>query len=129
MKCCLINQQMDKLRMSDPNEVNGIRWPSALPYDTVPQHVDFQRDDATRGMRQSITGTGIYVRALRDNIPGSYDIATLDRDSLFRWLRSRGGANPWAENIVAVLLGQAPPLPAPSRAPPELARGPPLRPG
>ena len=38
MKCCLINQQMDKLRMSDPNG---------------------------------------------------------------------GGANPWAENIVAALLGQA----------------------
>ena len=73
--------------------------------------------------------TGIYVRAIKDGRPGSYDIATLDRDSLFRWLRSRGGANPWAENIVAALLGQAPPLPAPSRAPPELARGPPLRPG
>jgi hypothetical protein len=28
--------------------------------------------------------TGIYVRAIRDGIPGSYDIATLDRDSLFR---------------------------------------------
>ena len=42
---------------------------------------------------------------MTENGYGSYDIATLDRDSLFRWLRSRGGSNPWAENIVAVLLG------------------------
>jgi hypothetical protein len=67
-----------------------------------PLRVDLQREHDAEIEGAS---TGIYVRALRDNIPGSYDIATLDRDSLFRWLRSRGGANPWAENVVAVLLG------------------------
>ena len=36
-------------------------------------------------------GSGIYVRAMKDGKPGSYDIVTLDRDSLFQWLRSRGG--------------------------------------
>ena len=95
-------------------------------FNDVPLRVDLSRDYDVRVKNGK---TGIYVRAIKDGRPGSYDIATLDRDSLFRWLRSRGGANPWAENIVAALLGQAPPLPAPSRAPPELARGPPLRPG
>ncbi len=61
------------------------------------------RVDPTR----SVDGreTGILVRAMKDGQPGTYDIVTLHRDSLFRWLRSRGGANPWAENVVAVLLG------------------------
>ena len=52
------------------------------PFDDVPLRVDLSREGEEGH-------TGIYVRAMRDNIPGSYDIATLDRDSLFRWLRSR----------------------------------------
>lgn len=49
---------------------------------------------------------GIYVRAKGcDERIGSYDIAELDRDSLLRFLRSRGGDNEWAENVVLVLLG------------------------
>ena len=33
------------------------------------------------------------------------DIADLDRASLDRWLRSRGGENEWAESVVRALLG------------------------
>lgn len=49
--------------------------------------------------------TGVYVRAKYKEKWGSFDIAELDRDSLFRFLRSRGGANLWAENVVLVMLG------------------------
>jgi hypothetical protein len=50
--------------------------------------------------------TGIYVRAQKaDESWGNADIAELDRDSLHRWLRSRGGRNLWAENVVMALLG------------------------
>ncbi len=59
-------------------------WPGK--FDDVPLRVDPQREVETEF-------TGIYVRAMRDNIHGSYDIATLDRDSLFRWLRSRGASS------------------------------------
>lgn len=50
--------------------------------------------------------TGIYVRA--QDINGkwdSFDICQLTKASLLEWLKSRGGANPWAENVVGVLLG------------------------
>lgn len=50
-------------------------------------------------------GTGIYVRARLEDRWGSYDIVTLDRDSLIRWLKCRGGDNQWAENVVLALLG------------------------
>lgn len=56
--------------------------------------------------RHDIGVTGIYVRAV--NVAGmwnSVDIAELERDSLHRWLRSRGGVNLFAENCVLVLLG------------------------
>jgi hypothetical protein len=49
--------------------------------------------------------TGIFVRALVDGRPQSVDIACLDRESLHDWLRSRGGKNEWAENVVMQLLG------------------------
>jgi len=50
--------------------------------------------------------TGIYVRAqLTDESWESVDIAELDSTSLLLWLRSRGGANPFAENVVGILLG------------------------
>jgi len=50
--------------------------------------------------------TGIYVRAKNaDGHWGNADIAEIDRVSLFRWLRSRGGENLWAENTVMLLLG------------------------
>lgn len=50
--------------------------------------------------------TRIYVRAQnKEGRWGAYDIAELDKASLNEWLRSRGGDNPWAEEVVAVLLG------------------------
>jgi hypothetical protein len=50
--------------------------------------------------------TGIYVRAMgADGRWDSFDISQLDRDSLHEWLRSRGGENLWAENVVLTLLG------------------------
>jgi hypothetical protein len=49
--------------------------------------------------------TGIYVRAKVDNKWKSVDIAQLDKESLLRWLRSRDGDNPWAEDVVGILLG------------------------
>ncbi len=65
--------------------------------------MDELRVDATR---QTRTGTGIYARAIfPDGTYGSVDVAYLDRDSLFKWLRFRGGENHWAENTVALLLG------------------------
>lgn len=56
--------------------------------------------------RVHLRGTGIYVRAKHENGHfGSFDIAELTRESLLVWLRSRGGYNPWAEDVVGVLLG------------------------
>ena len=49
--------------------------------------------------------TGIYIRAKRDGLWGTYDIKELDRTSLLAFLRQRGGENTQAENIVGILLG------------------------
>ena len=51
--------------------------------------------------------TGIYIRAKHPETGrfGTYDIMQLDAISLFRWLRSRGGCNPWAEDVVGLLFG------------------------
>jgi hypothetical protein len=50
--------------------------------------------------------TGICVRAQGIGGKwGAYDIAELDKDSLRAWLRSRGGVNKFAENVVFILLG------------------------
>lgn len=45
------------------------------------------------------TGEDMYINA---------DIMWLTRDSLLAWLRSRGGSNPWAENVVLLLLDHEP---------------------
>lgn len=50
--------------------------------------------------------TGIYVRAQDINGKwGSFDICQLTKASLLEFLKSRGGDNPWAENVVGILLG------------------------
>lgn len=49
--------------------------------------------------------TGFYVRAHDGERWMNADIAELNTDSLYRWLRSRGGDNPWAESVVLGLLG------------------------
>lgn len=54
--------------------------------------------------------TGIPVRAQdEDGRWGSVDLVHLDLPSLFEWLHSRGSCNPWAETVVAVLLGHPDP--------------------
>ena len=50
--------------------------------------------------------TGIFVRALTPKGAWkSIDIIRLEKASLLEWLRSRGGNNPWAEDVVGILLG------------------------
>ena len=50
--------------------------------------------------------TGIYVRAQLPNGKwDSVDIIYLTSESLLEWLRSRGGENVFAENVVGILLG------------------------
>ncbi len=63
--------------------------------------LDLNIDPARRGMEN----TGIYVRAKDEGKWQSVDIVYLDKASLLRWLRSRGGDNKWAESVVGVLLG------------------------
>lgn len=63
-------------------------------------------------MRSAVDGaprenrTGIMVRAMwPDGKMGNADIHWLTKESLLVWRRSRGGENPWAENVVGILLG------------------------
>jgi hypothetical protein len=80
----------------------------------VELRVDPRRWDADNGCAAEYEGsevvnlpsTGIFVRA--KDPEGEWctvDIWALDRASLLAWLRSRGGDNPWAENVVGILLG------------------------
>ena len=51
-------------------------------------------------------GTGVFIRAKDE--AGKFqtcDISQLTSESLLAWLRSRGGDNPWAEDVVGILLG------------------------
>lgn len=56
-------------------------------------------------VRDEVGETGVVVRATLEGVWGAHDIALLDGPSLFAWLRSRGGRNPYAENVVGHLLG------------------------
>lgn len=64
--------------------------------------VDSERLEEYKG-----SSTGIYVRAKTSKGTSwdNTDILFLTKESLFNWLRSRGGSNEWAENCVALLLG------------------------
>lgn len=78
-----------------------------MPTDLTPPsnlEVDPRRHEVSDYLRNS----GILVRAKLNGEWGNYDIAELTRQSLFAWLRSRGGSNPWAENTVAIILGHKP---------------------
>lgn len=56
--------------------------------------------------RMDLPETGMYIRAQNEaGSYGAFDLSHLDRDSVVRWLRSRGGENLWAENTVLILLG------------------------
>lgn len=50
--------------------------------------------------------TGIFVRAWNaDGRCVNACISELDKASLLAWLKSRGGDNRWAEDVVGILLG------------------------
>lgn len=56
--------------------------------------------------RDKSIATGILVRAQDENgVWQNADISELTKESLLEWLRSRGGKNPWAENVIGLLLG------------------------
>lgn len=55
--------------------------------------------------RTHLPGTDIFVRALDGKKWVAADISKLNTESLLEFLRSRGGHNPWAENVVGILLG------------------------
>jgi hypothetical protein len=56
--------------------------------------------------REGCPETGIFVRAQdSDGKWGPIDICHLTRESLLEWLRSHGGCNPLAENVVGILFG------------------------
>jgi hypothetical protein len=50
--------------------------------------------------------TGIFIRAEVNGEWGSYDIGdkTINDKQVLDWLRSRGGKNEWAEQVVLTLL-------------------------
>lgn len=54
--------------------------------------------------------TGIFIRAqfVKDGKWQAIDIgdSRLSDGYILTWLRSRGGHNPWAENVVLALLGR-----------------------
>lgn len=54
--------------------------------------------------------TGIFIRAQVDGKWDSIDIGDLRLPDIevTKWLRSRGGENAWAEQVVMLLLGRDP---------------------
>ena len=61
--------------------------------------------DELRQLRSDLGDTGIYVRAMdADGKIGTHDIILLDKESLLKFLRSSGGKNTMAENVVSILL-------------------------
>lgn len=55
--------------------------------------------------RADLPHTGLYVRAEHEGKIVTADISHIDKESLLVWLRSRDGDNPWAEDVVGILLG------------------------
>ena len=50
--------------------------------------------------------TGIYVRAKnKEGRVINADIVDLKKESLLAWLTSRGGSNPWAEDVIGIVFG------------------------
>jgi hypothetical protein len=64
--------------------------------------------DPERLAKYDANPTGYYVRAEHAGSWSSFDINTLDRESLLTWLRSREGPNRWMEGVVLGLLGHPP---------------------
>lgn len=77
----------------------------------MPPWVDLRTDPGRENQLKAgiLRATNIPVRAKRGEAFDNVDIVELDRISLLVWLRSRGGDNPWAENLVLILLGHVSP--------------------
>ena len=68
-------------------------------------YIDPQRAEVA----ENFPHTGAFVRAKdQSGKHQSVDIALLNKASLLALLRSRGGRNEWAENMVGLLLGHGP---------------------
>lgn len=74
---------------------------------TLNLRVDPERWTLHEKLKDDEPSTGIYVRAWSDKEARmvSADIMYLTAESLLTWLRSRGGYNPWAEDVVGILMG------------------------
>lgn len=65
--------------------------------------------DPDRLLQEGEQATGIYIRAQgADGRYDAFDIVELDKASLLTWLRSRGGDNIWAENVIGLIMGHGP---------------------
>lgn len=90
-------ERIDKYRQLFEAEIDRLEADAPYPVEFEP-HFD--------PTREGFPFSGILVRArLPDGSFGSVDLAHLNRKSFFKWLRSRGGDNLWAEATVAHLLG------------------------
>jgi hypothetical protein len=70
---------------------------------------DLQIDPERAVMADNLPRTGAFVRAKdQTGKHQSVDITLLNKASLLALLRSRGGRNEWAENMVGLLLGHGP---------------------
>jgi len=96
---------------STTNEVRARQaWLAARDAFITSQLLDDLHIDPERAvMADNLPRTGAFVRAKdQSGKHQSVDITLLNKASLLALLRSRGGRNEWAENMVGLLLGHGP---------------------
>jgi hypothetical protein len=96
---------------STTNEVRARQaWLAARDAFITSQLLDDLHIDPERAvLADNLPRTGAFVRAKdQSGKHESVDIALLNKASLLALLRSRGGRNEWAENMVGLLLGHGP---------------------
>jgi hypothetical protein len=96
---------------STTNEVRARQaWLAAREAFITSQLFDDLHIDPERAvMADNLPRTGAFVRAKdQTGKHQSVDITLLNKASLLALLRSRGGRNEWAENMVGLLLGHGP---------------------
>lgn len=89
--------------------LTGEEWHALAPHHSPPVDIVNLIADPKRAQANGLTR--IYVRAWVGRIDGpikTADVAELDLPSLRAWMRSRGGANPWAEQAFALSCGHEP---------------------
>lgn len=78
---------------------------------TVPQSTEevkefeMKVDQKRYDVKDEYGTSGIFVRAKVEGKWDSVDMVLLEKESLKHFLKSRGGDNAWAEDIVGILLG------------------------